>query len=75
MNLKPLYTVFHGRVLATSSKYLFLGLKKMDEVAVERPETGPTRSPAAGQFENISASASGVKLTIPISPLSYEHGH
>jgi hypothetical protein len=41
-----------------------------DEVKVERAETNATGSPAAGQFENVFASAS--KLTRPISPLSYE---
>ncbi len=42
---------------------------------MERAETGPTRGPAAGQFENILANASGVKLIIPISHVNYEVFH
>ncbi len=42
---------------------------------MERAETGPARSPEAGQFDNILASASGVKLIIPISHVSYEVCH
>ena len=42
---------------------------------MERAETGPTRNPAAGQVDNILASASGVKLIIPISHVSYKLYH
>ncbi len=74
MNLKPLSTVFHGRVLSTSSFFNF-GFEKNWMRSQWRELKPATRSPAAGQFDNILASASGVKLIIPISHVSYELYH
>ena len=65
MNLKALSTDFHLLCVANIT-FLLLGSKKLDEGKFERAETDVTGSRAAGQLENILASASGVKLTRPI---------
>ncbi len=66
MHLKARSILFHSVYIANST-FSFLSFKKLYEVKVERAETDATGAlQAAGQFEHLLASASGVKLTRPI---------